>query len=181
MKTGYLNMNRRTMAVALASALALTATLVAVDGHATDATANLGVSATVTTNCSISTSPVAFGDYNAISGNDVDANGSVTVQCTNGTAATVKLGQGTHADTGSTDASPLRRLRRAATADYLSYQLYSDSPAGTTWGNTTGTGVAHSGDGTATQLTVYGRLFGTQAIAVSAGAFADTVVATITF
>jgi spore coat protein U-like protein len=152
-----------------------------VNGHATDATAALSVTATVTSNCTISTSPVAFGNYNAVSASDVDATGTVTVQCTNGTAATVKLGQGANADSGSTDAAPLRRMRRAATSDYLSYSLFSDSGRSTTWGNTTGTGLAHAGDGTSTGLTVYGRIPGTQPLNVQAGSYSDSVTATITF
>jgi spore coat protein U-like protein len=176
-----LQTNRRSLALRLAAVFAIGGALITIDGHATDASAALSVTATVTTNCSISTSPVAFGDYNAIAATDVDATGTVTVQCTNGTSATVKLGQGGNADTGSTDAAPLRRMRRGATTDYLSYSLFSDSSRTSTWGNTTGTGVAHSGDGTSTGISVYGRIPGTQAINVQAGSYSDSVTATITF
>src|SRR5512141_951416 len=68
-------------------------------------TSNLAVSATVITNCSISTTAVAFGNYDPTAATDLGAAGTITgslkVRCTNGTAANVGLGLGANA-TGST-------------------------------------------------------------------------------
>ena len=88
------------------------------------------------------------------------------------------MGQGSNANTGSTDAAPIRRLKDGGT-DYLSYQLYSDNGYSTVWGNTAGTSVAHTGTGTQTALTVYGSIAAGQS--VPAGSYSDTVVATVTF
>lgn len=148
--------------------------------RAATATSNLSVTATVSANCTIATSAVAFGTYDPVSAHASSAlngTGTVTVTCTNGSSATITLGQGSNADTGSTDAAPLRRVKSGA--NYLSYALYSNSDRTTVWGNTAGTGVAHTGSGSATAITVYGQIAAGQN--VPAGSYVDTVVATITF
>lgn len=148
---------------------------------AATATANLAVSATVSASCSISTSALAFGAYDPVGANasaPLDASGAVIVTCTNGASTTVTLGQGTHANTGSTDAAPLRRMKDAGT-NFLSYTLYQDAGRTTSWANTSGTGVGHTGAGSATNIAVYGRIAGGQNVAP--GSYTDTVVATVTF
>lgn len=147
---------------------------------AATATDNLSVTATVVNNCTISTAAVAFGNYDPIVANAataLDNTGTVTVTCTNGASTTVTLGQGANADVGSTDAIPLRRM--TDTTNFLAYFLYSDAARTVVWGNTALTGVAHTGTGAATALTVYGRVTAGQN--VPAGSYSDTVVATITF
>lgn len=146
---------------------------------ATD-TANVEVTATVTANCTITSTGLAFGAYDPVTANvatNLDATGTLTVTCTNGSTGEISLGQGANADTGSTDAVPLRRM--VSGLNFLSYTLYQDSGRTTVWGNTTGTDVAHSGDGTATDVTIYGRVASAQN--VPTGSYADTVVATVTF
>jgi spore coat protein U-like protein len=170
--------NARMLTVVGAVALALGA---ASSVGAATATSNLSVTASVSANCTISTSAVAFGAYDPLSANasaPLNGTGSVSVTCTNGASTTVTLGQGGNADTGSTTAAPLRRLKDSGT-NYLSYALYSDTGRTTVWGDTAGTGVAHTGDGTLTALTVYGQIPGGQNAA--AASYSDTVVATITF
>ncbi len=144
-------------------------------------TANLTVQATVDANCTITTTAVDFGSYDPIVANlsaDLNGQGTVTVLCTTGAATKVTLGQGLNADTGSDDTVPLRRMKHS-TADFLTYTLYSDAGRTTVWGNTAGTGKAHTGSGSSTNLTVYGTLAHGQNMPV--GAYTDTVVATITF
>jgi spore coat protein U-like protein len=144
------------------------------------ATSNLSVTATVSNNCTIATAAVAFGAYDPVSAHaasDLDGTGTVTVTCTKDASTTITLGQGNNAATGSTDAAPLRRLKVGS--NYLSYHLYSDSGRSTVWGNTSGTGKAHTGTGTATTITVYGQIPLGQN--VPTGSYTDTVVATINF
>jgi spore coat protein U-like protein len=124
---------------------------------------------------------LAFGSYDPIgshASSDLDATGTVTVTCTNGSTGDITLGQGSNADTGSTDDVPLRRMSDGASG-YLSYYLYQDSGRTTVWGNTAATDVSHSGDGTATDITIYGRV--TSGQNAPAGSYTDTVVATVTF
>lgn len=149
--------------------------------EAATATANLAVTASVASNCSISTAAVAFGAYDPVTANAstaLDGTGTVSVSCTTGASTTVTLGEGSNADTGSTAAAPLRRLKDSGT-NYLSYALYSDTNRTTVWGNTGGTGVAHTGTGSLTALTVYGQIPAGQN--VPAASYSDTVVATVTF
>lgn len=144
-------------------------------------TSNLSATASVAANCTISTSPVAFGAYDPIVTNSataLDGTGTVTVTCTSGSTGTVTLGQGANVDTGSSDTAPLRRML-ANTSDHLSYNLYSDSGRTTVWGNTGVTGVARTGTGTSDAVTVYGSVTAGQN--VPAGNYSDTVVATVTF
>ncbi|WP_107852345.1 Csu type fimbrial protein [Oceanimonas marisflavi] len=142
------------------------------------ATDNLSVTATVVANCSLSTSSLSFGDYDPLSGS-VAGTGGVSVTCTRGTAATITLGQGANADTGSTDDAPVRRMKKSDSADYLPYQLYSDNTRTTVWANTNDTGIAHTGDGTSASLTVYGQIAAGQN--VPPGSYSDTVVVTVTY
>jgi spore coat protein U-like protein len=91
------------------------------------------------------------------------------------------VGLGAGAATGATEAN--RSMQNGAAL--LSYQLFKDSGRLQNWGQAlaadrvSGTGV---GLGVAQTLTVYGRIpdSGANLLAV-AGAFADTVVVTITY
>jgi spore coat protein U-like protein len=147
-------------------------------------TENLLVSASVTATCTITTAPVAFGAYDPTAVADLDGTGTVTVLCTNGTAGYVTLGEGANADGASTPAVPVRQMAGgAAAAGRLAYHLYSEATHTDVWGNTPTTGLNHVGDGTATALTVYGRIPAAQNVIAGSGvtAYADTVVATVTF
>lgn len=144
------------------------------------ANSNLAVSATVTASCTIDASAgLAFGAYDPVGANsaaDLDKPGTISTTCTNGSTATVTLGQGAHADPDSTDALPVRRML-AGTTDFLSYALYTDEDRTTVWDNVDGNQVA--GTGIPVSTTVYGRIPAGQN--VPAATYNDTVVATITF
>jgi spore coat protein U-like protein len=143
-------------------------------------TSNLPVSATVSASCTIDASAgLAFGTYDPIVTNastDLAATGSLDTTCTNGFDATVTLGQGDNADTGSSDAAPLRRLTDGGT-NFLAYQLYTAADHATVWDNTTGNTVTETGAPVTTS--VYGVVAAGQN--VPAGSYNDTVVATVTF
>jgi spore coat protein U-like protein len=176
-------MNIKRFSILLSSALALGAlSTVASDALAegTD-TDDLDVTATVIDNCTITAGTVAFGDYDPAIDNkaaNLDGTGTVSVICTTGASAKVTLGQGVSADTGSTDAAPLRRMVYD-TDNFLSYSLFQEAGRTTVWGNTDATGVVATADGASHDLTVYGRVAMDQN--VPAGAYNDTVVATVTF
>jgi len=169
-----------------ARTLSLTGVLLLSVGAATttDAatnTANLSVTASVSANCTIATTAVAFGAYDPVGTNAstaLNGAGSVSITCTSGARATVTLGQGSNADTGSTDTVPARSLTDGS-SHFLSYTLYSDSGRTTAWGNTAPTGLASTGTGAAVSLPVYGAVSSGQN--VPAGSYTDTVVATVTF
>ncbi len=171
-------LNGRLLGLTVASAL----TLAASSGvQAATATSSLSVTATVSANCTITTQPVAFGAYDPVVANattPLDGTGTVTVTCTNGSAATITLDQGTDPEGGSTDAAPLRQMKDSG-SDVLAYTLYQDTGRTDVWGNTTGTGEAVTGTGAADNVTVYGAVAAGQN--VPANSYSDTVTATVTF
>jgi spore coat protein U-like protein len=146
--------------------------------HAATTTANLGVTATVSATCSVSTTTVAFGTYNPAAALDATATGAVTVTCTSGTGYTVSLDAGANPGT-PTDIST--RRMKANTSDYLPYQLYQDGAHSIAWGDaTTGTILtAQTGDGTPQAISVYGVVTKNQY--VPTGSYVDTVLVTITY
>jgi spore coat protein U-like protein len=140
------------------------------------ASADLTLSASVANNCTIATSTLAFGAYDAVVANasvDLDGAGQVTIACTKGAAPTIELGLGMNAS-GS-----VRRLKSGAS--YLTYEVYSDSGRATVWGtgsaNDFEPGAAPSK--AARNIPVYGRIVANQD--VIAGTYSDTVEATVNF
>jgi spore coat protein U-like protein len=151
--------------------------LVASTGVALAESSDMEVSTTVANSCTISAGALSFAGYNSVAGTAVDGTATLTVACTKGSSATITLGQGENADTGSTDAVPLRRMVNGS--NYLSYLLYSDSGRSTVWGNTAGTGAGYTAvTSEDSAVTVYGRITAGQD--VPAATYTDTVTATIT-
>lgn len=168
----------------IAAALALAA---AAPAHAGTAQTNLSVSANVTANCTISTSPVAFGDYDPVVANAstaLTASGQVTVRCTKSTVPTITLGP------GGNFASGTRNMANGS--ERLAYQLYQ--PPTTTpnaacaasptqvWdasvGGTFAPGAAPSAAPRA--FNVCGVVPAGQ-VTAAVGSYSDTVVATVNF
>jgi spore coat protein U-like protein len=173
-----MKMSARMLTVAGATALALGA--VSGTQAASPQTADLNVTATVSANCTISTTAVAFGEYDPVVTNaatPVSATGKVSVTCTTGAPATITLGQGPDPGASSTDAAPVRRMKSGS--NYLSYNLYSENTYTTVWGNDASSDVDNTGTGANQDLTVYGRIPAGQN--VPTGNYSDIVVATITF
>jgi len=160
---------------ALGALLGVTLLPLAVSGA--NQTASLTVSATVTNNCTISTSALTFAPYDPVvanASNNLDGTGRVTVAYTKGAAPTIGLGN------GSSASGSARRLFDG-TSNYLSYELYQDSGHSLSWANS-GLGLMTTTAATskvARDFTVYGRIAGNQD--VPAGSYADTIVATVNF
>ena len=155
------------------AALALFAMPVILAGaaHAQSTTtpANLGVSITITDECSVGTIvPVAFGSTGAISAN-IDAEGSVDVTCTVDTDYEIALDAGDGASATVTE-----RQMTGPNDVTITYSLYSDDQYETVWGETlednTVTGI---GTGTAQTHTIYGRV--PMQTTPAPGAYTDTV------
>ena len=165
---------------------ALFSSIAATSFAASPQNANLGVSASVANNCTISTTPVAFGAYDPIVANAstaLTATGTVVITCTKGaTSVTIGLGN------GANFASSTRNLKSGS--DLLPYSLFqpdSATPAATctayatAWDTTSTLAIASSSfDGSAKTFNVCGRIAGGIAAAVGA-TYADTVVASVNF
>jgi spore coat protein U-like protein len=163
-------------AAVTAGAATIIGAYLAAPSSAATATANLGVSATVTSNCTISTAALAFGNYDPVGANlaaDLDSNGTVTVACTKGSTATIGLGLG---------ANPSGSVRRMTDGtDFLTYELYQDSNRTTVWGNAGADLLSPPAAPSKAprNFTVYGRVVANQDVA--AGNYSDTVLATVNF
>ena len=166
-------MNRTARVALIVSGLALG---MAAPAFAQTATANLGVSATVAKNCSITTTAVAFGAYDPVVANataPLDGTGSVVVTCTKGAGTRIDLGLGANV-IGTT-------RRMAGGTDFLTYQLYQNTGRTTVWGTGAAAGltIPVAPSRTARTFTVFGRVAAGQDVA--AASYNDTVVATINF
>ncbi|ASU38678.1 spore coat protein [Herbaspirillum sp. meg3] len=136
------------------------------------ATGSLINTATVLASCTVVGSTIAFGNYTS---SQVDQTGNVAVLCTNGTSYTIGLDAG--AGTGAT--TTVRKLS-GSLGGTLNYALYRDSGYTNNWGSTIGTDTqAGTGNGLIQNLTVYGRIAGSQT--PLAGVYTDTVTVTLTY
>jgi spore coat protein U-like protein len=128
--------------------------------------------------CSITTTPVAFGNYDVFSAVPTDTTGSVSFTCT-GSAIniTITLNKG-----GGSGANFARR-RLTGPVDTLDYNLYLDAARSTVWGDGTGSTSTYTNasppNSTAIVVTIYGRISAGQD--VRAGAYTDTITAIINF
>ena len=150
--------------------------------EAQTATTTFTVTASVTANCTISTVGITFGAYDPVVANaetPVDANGSVTVACTNGATTTIGMNQGSNPTGTSTAATPERQM--SSGTDNLRYDLFQEAARTTIWGDVgTPTTVAYTSTGTAeTTIDIFGRIPAGQDSSV--GTYTDTVTATISF
>lgn len=137
--------------------------------------------ATIGANCAVSTTAVNFGSASLLTAN-IDATGTVSAQCTNSTPFSIGL------DTGANASSGQRRMRLGATSNYVSYNLYTDAGRSQPWSTSSsatacsggaGSCALGTGDATAHSVTVYGRV--PPQTSPAPGAYADSVVVTVTY
>ena len=156
----------------LLATVALVGVLGARNAWAATDTATMGVSASVATVCTFTTTPLDFGAV-ALTG-ATPGTGAVNVTCTGGGAYTVGLGAGTHAAGGQ------RNL--ASNGNLLAYGLFQDAGYATAWTDT-GPGLLAGVGNAATQvLTVYGQIAAGQTLVSGNGTpYTDTVLVTLTY
>jgi len=137
---------------------------------------SLATSATVTANCTISTTPLAFGNVDSTSASNVDAAGGLSITCTNGSAWTAS------ADVGSGSGASFANRRMTSGANLLNYNIYTSAARTTVWGDGTASTatIGGTGTGSAQAVTVYGRVAGGQST-VPIGSYLDTVSVTVTY
>lgn len=132
--------------------------------------------ASVVSDCNISATALDFGPVGLLNGNH-DASSNLSVQCTQGASYSIALNAGV--GVGANVAA--RRMTRSAGGQTVTYQLYADANRTQLWGDGTNgtTVVSRSGTGAVQTIPVYGRV--PQQVTPQAGAYADTVTATITY
>ena len=149
--------------------------------HGATATGVMTVTATVAATCVVGTSTLAFDTATSatIAAGNVDAIGTVSVNCTSGSSYTIALSAG--AGTGATVASRKMTSGTVPSAQLLSYTVYTTAARTTVWGDATTASavVAGVGSGVAQSISAYGRIF--QSPLVQAGAYTDTLNVTVTY
>ena len=173
-------LNQNKLKLAIVSAMLLGTAAITAPTYALDA--NLSVSASIGTACTISTSALAFDMYDAVGANasaDLLATGGVTSTCSIGSSGNIKMSQGSNSGDGSSDSAPNRRMIHGSDGTkFLNYSVFSDSARTAVWEN--GTGVAYTGTGSAATLTVYGSVPQAQVDAI-VGSYSDTLVVAINY
>ena len=135
-------------------------------------------------NCTISGTGVAFGTYVPSSASPTDNTGTVTVTCILGLLGTVSYSIALNAGVNSGGSFANRRMSNGA--NFLLYQLYTNSTHTTVWGDGTG-GTATVSDNyncvlgcnRSLNYTVFGRIPALQW--PKPGFYSDTIIATVTF
>ncbi len=137
-------------------------------------TTNMTVTATVLKTCSVSTTSLAFGNYDPGSVSATDSTATITVTCNNSTTYDVGLDAG-----GGSGASTTTRKLTYLT-NTIDYQLFRDSGRSQNWGNTISTDTLNAtGTGNPVNHIVYGRIPSGQFVAN--GNYVDTVTITVTY
>lgn len=172
--------------VGIAAAVLAIGSLGTLPVQAGQATGTVNVSATINQNCTIATSPVAFGStYDPVVtnlSNPLNVTGTyVAITCTKGaTGVSVALGG---SQTGNNCAASTRCLYN--TTSQLTYNLYEAGFSGTTWpissNGTTGAVTQSSSFGATSPYTVYigGQIPGAQD--VTPGTYSDQITAYVNY
>jgi spore coat protein U-like protein len=143
--------------------------------YAATATTTFAVNATIVGTCTASATALAFGSYSPSSSPQTTSN-LISITCTNGTAYTIALNGGT-----TTTGTVAQRLMAGPSSATLNYNIYTVNTYATVWGDGTGTTATQTGTGNgATQnFTGYGQIAASQYN--TAGAYSDSVTATVTY
>jgi spore coat protein U-like protein len=162
--------------LAIVSAMLLGTAGLTVPAYA-DASNTMVVKASINLACTITTTELNFGAYDAIVSHKSDPLNSdgVTIAstCTAGSSGVIKLNDGNNYDSGN------RRMVHATnTSKFLNYTVSGVSAGGAKWDNTTG--VAYTGDGSEKVLPVYGQVAPDQKTAID-GTYSDMLTALISY
>jgi spore coat protein U-like protein len=132
--------------------------------------------------CNVSTTGVAFGNYNPTNGSPTDATGNVHVFCT---VLLVSVLSQTNISLSKGDSGSFTPRKMSSGANQLNYNLYKEASHTTVWGDGTGgTGIFTDNVtiavlGTSIDHTIYGRIPAGQY--VPAGSYTDTITITVEF
>jgi spore coat protein U-like protein len=166
---------QRSLNLAIISTIALSTAALTVPAYA-DATANLTVSASVGTSCTISSTDLSFGTYDGIvahASQDLTETATITTTCTTGSSAVITMGAGHHGHY----LPPSRHMKNEESNSYLKYEIYADAGHTFVWNydqTRMRTVTEVVGNGAPQEMTIYGKVFKNQKDA-AAGSYTDTV------
>ncbi len=146
-------------------------------------TGTLTVSASIAQNCTVGAATLGFGAYDPVVANRTandDVAQTMVVTCTKG-ATGITLGMGASPNNANCPGggATARCMKDGTNANYLNYQLYSDSGRSSVW-TTAITESVTGGITTPTNVSVYGRVPSGQDASVGTG-YTDAITATVNF
>ncbi|HYI48436.1 MAG TPA: spore coat U domain-containing protein [Allosphingosinicella sp.] len=121
--------------------------------------------------CDITPQSVSFGAYDPTEAGDLDGVGTVSIDCDVEVSVTITL------STGAAGSYAPRTM--AGGADHIRYNLFTGPQRVVVWGDGSGGSATVSATMQNQDFTIYGTIPARQN--VGAGAYADTVVVTITY
>lgn len=135
--------------------------------------------------CGVTTTGVAFGQYNPLLNQAVDSTGNVKVSCV---GVGVSIDYTIALSTGSSSSYTMRTMKYGSYP--LNYNLFVDSDRTRVWSNVSPNNIASGnislnvlGIGPANDHTIFGRLMSGQQSAVPSApsAYTDTITVTLTY
>lgn len=132
------------------------------------------VSGTVVASCEVNSTNMNFGTLPSPVTQNVDAQASVIVQCTQGEDYSVSLSLGD----GTGVSNPAMR-KMTSVSDTISYGLYKDASRNLVWGNLSSNDVDSTGTGSAQLFSVFGRVHNGQS--PSFGQYSDLIIITVEY
>ncbi len=157
----------------------LLASLVGGPVFAGTASSSFNVTASVIAACLLSSSPLAFGNYDPTAASATAGSTTVAATCTLSDPYTIALNNGNGSGANYSSGSAGRKMTITSGTATLGYNLYQDSGYTTVWGTTGSALYSGTGTGAAQSVTVYGRIPAQQVVGV--GSYSDTISATISF
>tara|TARA_B110000908_G_scaffold166716_1_gene218345 strand:+ start:522 stop:1058 length:537 start_codon:yes stop_codon:yes gene_type:complete len=173
--------NQNNIKLGIVSAIVIGSTGISTASFALDS--NMTVTTTIGTSCSVNAPTMTFLSYDGSA--LVGATADILSTCTLGGAVVITLDDGLHPAAGDEATNPNRQMKRAGVegagvaADFLLYNLYTDSGKLTEWGTGESNDLNINGTGAVATTTVHGTMAASQA--VTAGSYSDTVKITLTF
>lgn len=158
----------------IATVLAVSGCMVTGAAKAVDTTTTFLVTMTVTSNCIVAATPLAFAGVGVLTAN-TDAQSTVTATCTPGTSFDVGLDDGANA-------SGSQRRMVFGGSNFINYELYTDSGRTTRWDDIGGTTTQGDNGSDLDGIVIY-DVYGRVPVQSSqaAGAYTDTITVTLSF
>jgi spore coat protein U-like protein len=139
-----------------------------------NATSPLSVTAVVPPTASVDPVPINNVTYDIPLGTTVSS--EITVTASQGSTLVITIGEGLNPASGSTPATPVRRMKSSMGEYYLDYELTKDTNGNQTFGGTSQTGLTVNGTGSEQTIPFYLRILPNQNVPV--GNYIDTVTVT---
>ena len=141
----------------------------------TTKTSTMTTSAAVVANCTVDTTPLAFGATDVTDGKAHAGTGSLNVMCTSGT------GWSAAADKGLGTTATVAEREMTSGANSLTYSLYTAADGATLWGDgTSGSAITGVGTGEVVGTPIAGIIPAGQ-FGLPVGTYTDSVAITLTY